>query len=155
MHYDFQVNVSNPLLRDFAACPALSLPPMSAGGKSWGIPLGTGLPLEYLRVIVAFSPAASRGGELPPVAYSFQARTRLGHSPKGAFDRAYHNMTGKAQGKTYLRLDKKSGPPTPLAPNPFPLAFRSPASTATSAVRRPSVAILRDQNNDFKAFLIS
>jgi|SRR5579862_8987340 len=158
MHYDITVNASSLLLHDFAARLAFAPSPLPASGESWGTPLRAAHPLESLLVIMAFFPATSgapRGGELPPVAYSLYTPTRLGHSPKGAFDRAYHNMTAKAESKTYFGLDKKTGPFTWLAFKPPYLDPRSPAMAAPSAAFGPSVASFRDQNNDFMAFLIS
>lgn len=158
MYYNFKVNASSPHLQDFAACRALAPAPVSAFRKSWGMPLRTGILPEDLLVIMAFSPAAAGppgGGELLPVAYSFNTPTRLGHSPKGVFDRAYHNMTAKAESKTYFGLDKKSGPATRLAPKPPYLHSRSPVMTVRSAIFEPSGAIPRNQINDNKALLIS
>ena len=64
----------------------------------------------------------------PAVAYSSRAQSRLGYSPNGAFERAYHTTTGESRSKTINGLDKKSRPfaaAPPSAPLRLPRPRRS------------------------------
>ena len=90
---------------------------------------------------LAFPGRASRpprSRAFPPVAYFFRAQSRLGYSPNGAFDRAYHTTTGKGGGKTNNGLDKKSGP-SPAA--------RPAAASAVAQRQRRSTPVRQGWSN--------
>jgi hypothetical protein len=64
----------------------------------------------------------------PAVGYSSGAQSRLGYSPNGASERAYHTTTGESRSKTINGLDKKSRPfaaAPPSAPLRLPRRRRS------------------------------
>jgi len=95
----------------------------------WGCPGG---PVWDCRVpdngflAIALPGGASRalpGRAFPAMAYSSGAQSRLGYSPNGAFERAYHTTTGENRRKTNNGLDKKSRPfaaARPFAPSAAP-----------------------------------
>ena len=90
-----------------------------ASGPTIGIPR-PGCPggaVLYRRIAVngflaiALGGAAYRplqGCAFPAVAYSSGIQSRLGYSPDGVFDAAYHTTTGKSRSKTNNGLDKKT-----------------------------------------------
>ena len=108
-----------------------------ASGPTIGIPR-PGCPggaVLYRRIAVngflaiALGGAAYRplqGCAFPAVAYSSGIQSRLGYSPNGGFDAAYHTTTGKSRSKTNNGLDKKSRPfrCPPLLPAPLRLTRR-------------------------------
>ena len=110
-----------------------------ASGPTIGIPR-PGCPagaVLYRRIAVngflaiALGGAAYRplqGCAFPAVAYSSGIQSRLGYSPNGAFERAYHTTTGESRSKTINGLDKKSRPfaaAPPSAPLRLPRRRRS------------------------------
>jgi hypothetical protein len=109
-------------------------------------------------VAVAMSRGTSRSLQecsCPAVAYSSGIQSRLGYSPNGVFDAAYHTTTGKSRSKTNNGLDKKSRPfrcpppsglppPPPAPPNPGngyrPIPWREAGGMA--AKRAPLIKFL-------------
>jgi hypothetical protein len=90
-----------------ASKPSIRVGPFgSTGAPAWpSFPLSTFLAIGTRQS--AFR--STRRRKFQPVAYSLSPHSRLGYSPNGVLDRAYHNTTGECRSKTNNGPDKKSG----------------------------------------------
>jgi len=128
MYGTLKISGRGHLLRSSSTHPECAPSTRLPRGGCTGAPVWTCRFPGNTFLIIAFPGSAFRsfrGRAFPPVAYSSRAQSRLGYSPNGAFDRAYHTTTGKCEGKTNNGLDKKSGPfpaARPTASSAFPCA---------------------------------
>lgn len=111
MHDTLKVRTRGHLL------PSSSHRPASAITTGFPRPGCPGDPVWHRRLAVnhflarALREATCRphpGRACPAVAYSSGIQSRLGYSPNGVFDAAYHTTTGKSRSKTNNSLDKKN-----------------------------------------------
>jgi hypothetical protein len=81
---------------------------------------------------------ALRPVAVPAVAYSSDVQSRLGYSPNGALEWAYHTTTGESRSKTNNSPDKKSRPFAAAPPSAHP-ASRG-AAAARGRLRASTLA---------------
>ena len=89
------------------------------GGPSWDCRLPDNAFFAIALPGSSFRPLQQRA--FPAVAYSSGIQSRLGYSPNGVFDAAYHTTTGKSRSKTNNSPGQKIRTFSPLPVLPAPL----------------------------------